>query len=717
MSIEATLKRVWGFDGLRPLQKEIIEAALAGQDAFAVMPTGGGKSLCFQLPPLIDGGLTVVVSPLIALMKDQVDGLRMVGYPAEALNSSLSLAEAEEIRIRVIDGELKLLYISPEKLLTQDTLSLLKQAGHGAGVRRIAIDEAHCISQWGHDFRPEYRQLARLRQLFPNAPIHAFTATATPKVREDVRNQLGLKDSTELIGRFDRENLTYRVIPKDDSIGQIREAILRHPGDAAIVYCISRKDTERVAEHLAASGLAAVAYHAGLDAAERRRISEQFAREQVDIVVATVAFGMGIHRANVRCVIHESMPKSIEAYQQETGRAGRDGLPSECLMLYSPKDYLRWVKVIQEAGDTPYSRHQISLIDEVRTFAVGTRCRHAYLSEYFGQEYGKDDCEACDLCLDGWQAVPNSTKLAHQIIATVDMLGQNNPNLSFGGNHVAQVLSGANTKQIRQFGHENLRAYGAMRGQPATTISNWVHQLVDLGYLDREGAQFPTVKVSARGRTALREKAQIDLRDIPTPKSRKERTAGISSADSKLYADLKELRRQIAADREVPAYVIFHDSVLMAMASLRPKAKADLLKISGVGERKAEEFGEQFLEAIAMAAPVPKPTGSSETLTRLRPYFEEGKPVEEIATAVSLAPSTVEGYLAGWIREENPDSIAAWVDEETYEAICKAEDASPEPGWLRPVFDALGGEVSYFQIRVALSYRANQPADEPVAVA
>lgn len=709
MSVEATLKQVWGFDALRPLQREIIDCALTGQDALAVMPTGGGKSLCFQVPPLIDGGLTIVVSPLIALMKDQVDGLRLLGYQAEALNSSLSLAESEDIRMRLIDGQIKLLYISPEKLLTPDTLSLLKHANQGAGVRRVAIDEAHCISQWGHDFRPEYRQLSRLRQLFPSAPIHAFTATATPRVREDVLSQLGLKDTNVLIGNFDRENLTYRIIPKDDPVRQIQQAVERHPDDAAIVYCISRKDTERVAEHLAGAGLRAVAYHAGLDPASRRKISEQFAREQVNIVVATVAFGMGIHRANVRVVVHESMPKSIEAYQQETGRAGRDGLPSECLMLYSPKDYLRWVKVIQEGGDTQFTRHQIALIDEVRGFAVGTKCRHAFLSEYFGQTYGKDDCEACDLCVDGWQAVPNSTKLAHQIIATVNMLTEKNPNLTFGGNHIAQILTGANTKQIRQFGHESLRAYGAMKPHPASTISTWVHQLVDLGMLDREGTQFPTVKVSSRGQAALRAKEEISLRDIPTPKSRKEKASGVTGADATLYSTLKELRRQIAAEREVPAYVIFHDSVLMAMSSLRPDTKEALMTISGVGEKKAQEFGERFLEVVRQAAPRVV-TGSSASLGQLRPFFESGKTVAEIAGEVGLAMSTIEGYLAGWVQEEPPASISPWVDDETYARICETCDKVEHEGRLRPIFEGLGSEVPYIQIRIALAFRANQPA-------
>lgn len=706
MSIAATLKEVWGYDGLRPLQSDVIDAALTGKDAFAVMPTGGGKSLCFQLPPLIDGGLTVVVSPLIALMKDQVDGLRLVGVPAAALNSSMSIVEAEEVRMGLIEGEIKLLYISPEKLLTSDALSLLRHAHNGSGVRRIAIDEAHCISQWGHDFRPEYRQLVRLRQLFPNAPIHAFTATATPKVREDILSQLGLKDAKVFVGNFDRENLTYRIVPKEDSVRQILDAVRRHPDDAAIVYCISRKDTERVAEALQGAGLKATAYHAGLDATSRKKISEQFAREEINVVVATVAFGMGIHRANVRCVIHESMPKSIEAYQQETGRAGRDGLPSECVMLYSPKDYLRWVRVIQEGGNTEYTRHQVALIDEVRGFAVGTKCRHAYLSEYFGQKYEHAGCGACDLCLDGWQAVPNSSRIAHQIIATVNMLAEKHPNLMFGGRHVAQILAGANTKQIRQYGHETLRAYGAMKDHSADTVSTWVHQLVDLGMLDREGTQFPVVKVSARGQETLRAKGEVSLRDVPMPKTKSSRTP-VGGVNDELLRELKELRRQIAQDRDVPAYVIFHDAVLMAMSSDRPQTLDDLLRIPGVGKKKADEFGETFLEIVRRAGPAPsKITGSLTTHGRLRPCWEQGMTIEEAAKHVGLATSTVETYLVDWIRETRPQRCEPWLDTATYDRIIEAAEGSAE-GRLKPIFDTFDGEISYTQIRIALAFGSN----------
>jgi len=708
MSIVETLKKVWGYDELRPLQSDIIDAALAGEDAFAVMPTGGGKSLCFQLPPLIDDGLTVVVSPLIALMKDQVDGLRLLGVPAAALNSSLSIVESEELRIALIEGNIKLLYISPEKLLTSDTLSLLKHANNGQGVKRIAIDEAHCISQWGHDFRPEYRQLVRLRQLFPQAPIHAFTATATPKVREDILSQLGLKEARVFIGNFDRGNLTYRIVPKEDSIRQITQAVKRHPDDAAIVYCISRKDTERVADALNGAGIPAVAYHAGLDASSRKRISEQFAREEINVVVATVAFGMGIHRANVRCVVHESMPKSIEAYQQETGRAGRDGLPSECVMLYSPKDYMRWVRVIQEGGMTDYTRHQIALIDEVRGFAVGAKCRHAYLSEYFGQRYESADCEACDLCLDGWQVVPNSTRIAHQIIATVNMLADRHPNLTFGGRHIAQVLAGSNTKQIRQYGHESLRAYGAMKQHGADVISGWVHQLVDLRLLDREGTQFPVLKVSADGQRTLREKGEVNLRDIPMPKTKSSRQPVSTSIDEDLYRALKEHRRVLAIEREIPAYVIFHDAALMEMAQRRPSSAEALKQISGVGEKKAAEFGESFLAIIRAAAPKPALTGSSTTHERLRPCWEKGMTVAEAAVHAGLSPSTVEGYLVAWVQETGADNVEIWLDSAKRDRVLDVLDSIAHEGRLKPIYEALEGEVSYTEIRLALAWHASR---------
>ncbi len=502
MSTLRVLRQFWGFESLRPLQSDVIQAAIDKRDALVVMPTGGGKSLCYQVPPMLDDSLTVVVSPLISLMKDQVDGLKLIGYPAAALNSGVCADEEQEIRRMVGRGKIRLLYLSPERVLTGGMLSMLQEANDGRGVERIAIDEAHCISQWGHDFRPEYRQLSRLRKLFPTASFHALTATATPKVRDDIAAQLGLKAPQVFVGTFDRPNLTYRIVAKNDPVSQIEEAVKKHPNDASIIYCISRKETERVAGSLTARGVRAVAYHAGLDSAKRHKISEQFAREQVNVVVATVAFGMGIDRSNVRLVIHESMPKSIEGYQQETGRAGRDGLPSECIMLYDPRDVMGWERVISKDASPEHLTHQLAMIDEVRRFAIGRGCRHQFLSAYFGQEH-PGNCGACDMCLDGWKSVANSTRLAQQIVATVNDLSKKHGDFGFGAAHIAAILKGANTKQIRERGHSELRGYGAMKDRTTDIIQTWIHQLVDLGLLERTGGEYPVVRVTARGAAAV----------------------------------------------------------------------------------------------------------------------------------------------------------------------------------------------------------------------
>lgn len=724
MRVEDALREFWGFESLRPLQDEVIESALTGRDAVVVMPTGGGKSLCFQVPPLVDGGLTVVVSPLISLMKDQVDALKLIGYPGEAIHSNVPDQEVDGIYRRLRSGETKLIYISPERILTGAMLATLRNAGLGKGVARIAIDEAHCISQWGHDFRPEYRRLAELRNEFPTACMHALTATATPRVRKDIGMQLGFRGAALHVGIFDRPNLTYRIVPKSDPLRQIADAVKQHPDDASIVYCLSRKDTERVAGALQTLGVPAVAYHAGLDPVDRQKISEDFARERTQVVVATVAFGMGIDRANVRWVIHETMPRSIEAYQQETGRAGRDGLPSECLMLYAPNDYVRWERLIRESIAPDQLPHQIGMIDEVRRFANGTQCRHAFLSQYFGQEYrapSDEGCEACDLCLEGWQVVPDSAKRAHQVLATVIDLEKRHQDLGFGARHVAEVLAGSDTKGIRRFGHQDLRGYGRMAGTTVDKIATWVTQLVDLKLLERTGEKFPVLKVTEEGRNALRTQQEVILRDVALPESKrsKRRHTLPTDFDEPLFEALRSMRRELAAEREVPAYVLFHDSVLITLSSVRPTSMESLKKISGIGERRAADLGPTVLEIIRRhvqvrdlpadrwqedlrEATVTAP--SNATSIRLRPMFERGLTLSELAQQSGLAESTIGGYLVEWIEETHPKSIEVWVSSEIDRRIRKAID---ELGWVRlkPLYEALEGEVDYGLIRIVVAHR------------
>ena len=719
------LRRVWGYDSLRPIQRQAIEAAIEGRDSLVVMPTGGGKSLCFQLPPLVDGGLTLVISPLISLMKDQVDGLRLLGYPAEALHSGIGAEHADEIRELVLEGALKLLYVSPERLFASGTVELMRRANGGRGVARVAIDEAHCISQWGHDFRPEYRQLDRLRTFFPNASVHALTATATPTVRDDIVRQLRLQSPEVLVGVFDRPNLTYRVVPKHDAVQQILEALGRHPGEAAIVYCLSRKDTDLVATRLKAQGVSATAYHAGLSTDERSRVSEAFAQERVSVVVATVAFGMGIDRSNVRLVVHESLPNSMEGYQQETGRAGRDGMPSECLMLYDPGDIVRRERLFRDSADDIVG-HRISLLHGVRRFALSTQCRHAFLSEYFGQDYGSTEpCGACDLCLEGWLVVPESTKKSHQILAMVRALNRQHETFGFGAAHIGAILAGADTKPIRERNHQDLRGYGAMRGVHPSRISGWINQLADQGLLVREGDRFPALKITEQGAAALDGRAEIALRDLAAP-IREKGAAKPEGYDAEVFEVLRALRRTMAAERGVPPYVLFHDAVLVEMATLLPTTKESLRRISGVGERKLENPGPAFLAAIRDEAEkrgletdrkvgaLPKKVEPSKpetvslrrsaTKELLRPMFESGKTLDEMTQSVSLARSTVSKYLEEWIAEERPDSVRAWVEDAVYRRIADAVSRIGDQ-YLRPIFDDLEESVDYDRIRIVIAHQ------------
>ena len=454
--ILAAVRRYWGYTELRPLQEQAIRAELEHRDSLVVMPTGGGKSLCYQVPAALAQRTDIVVSPLISLMKDQVDGLRECGYPAAALYGGMPAHAIYETEEQFAAGRYRLLFVAPERLLQPRLMQLMERAN----VNAFAIDEAHCISHWGHDFRPEYRRLAELKSRFPRASVHAYTATATEGVRADIAEQLRLKNPTVLVGAFDRPNLVYRILPRIDAQAQVLEVLRRHCGQAAIVYCISRSETETMASFLRAKRLRAAFYHAGMEADERRRTQDEFAAESIDVVVATVAFGMGIDRSDVRCVIHAAMPKSIEHYQQETGRAGRDGLESECVLLYSAADVLRWESLIEKSAlDAKEPAEVIAgsreLLEHMRRLCTGVHCRHRRLSEYFGQPYSKPDCKACDVCLNEIEGLVDSTVIAQKILSCVARAGER-----FGAIHIVDVLLGANTERVKRWGHEKLTTYG-----------------------------------------------------------------------------------------------------------------------------------------------------------------------------------------------------------------------------------------------------------------
>jgi ATP-dependent DNA helicase RecQ len=595
VDIAADIRRIWGFESLRPLQSEAISAGVAGRDSLVVMPTGGGKSLCYQVPPLVaarsgDTRIDVCVSPLIALMKDQVDGLKASGYPAAALHSGMDASERDAARRAVSQGQIRLLFVSPERLLAPGFDVWLGRVG----VRAVAIDEAHCISQWGHDFRPEYRQLQSLRELLPGVSIHACTATATPRVQRDIVEQLALKDPLVLVGNFDRPNLIYRIEPRMGGRDQLLQVLSRHRNEAVIVYCISRKETESLAEFLKGHRFSAACYHAGLQSQERQRVQEAFTAEELDVVVATVAFGMGIDRSNVRCVVHMAMPKSVEHYQQETGRAGRDDLESECVLFYSYSDVVKW-RSLSEGG----AQDANAQLEAMANFAGSAVCRHRWIVEHFGQSYSKPACGACDMCLGEIRTAPDSTTLARKLLSAVVRTGQR-----YGAGYIADVVRGADTEEVRRRGHALLPTFGLLKHEDRGALTNYVFQLVELGLLERTQGEQPVMVLTAAGREALSGNVQVPLRLPPKGRGRKHATAasgvvGLHQVDPALFDRLRALRRHIAHERKIPPYVVFSDATLREIAAIKPRTLQALRTIKGVGDKKLAEFGQSFIDECA----------------------------------------------------------------------------------------------------------------------
>jgi ATP-dependent DNA helicase RecQ len=595
--ILAVVRRFWGFDSLRALQADAIQAGLSRRDSLVVMPTGGGKSLCYQVPPAVARRTDIVVSPLIALMKDQVDALRACGYPAAALYGGMELAELRQIEREIAAGHHHLIFVAPERMLTPRLLELAQRLD----VSAFAIDEAHCISQWGHDFRPEYRQLAELKSRFPKASFHAYTATATPRVRLDIIEQLQLNQPAVLVGSFDRPNLVYRVLPKLDVNAQVASALRRHPHQAAIVYCISRKETEAMAQHLASSGFNAAHYHAGMAPDERGHTQDRFAREEIDVVVATVAFGMGIDRSDIRCVIHAALPKSIEHYQQETGRAGRDGLPAECVLFYSAADLLRWQGLLERSAEDAGAPPEVAengkqLLEAMRRFATAARCRHAALSGYFGEDYQTLACGACDFCLGEIEGISDATVLAQKVLSCVARVDQR-----FGVEHVVDVLIGAENERLRRWSHHQLSTYGLLKETPRKTVINTIYQLVDAGVLERTIGDRPVLQLNALSWEVMRGQRPVKLIQAKKPEAARTRLeqASWEDVDEELFELLRGLRRQIASERGVAAFVILHDSTLRDLARLRPLSLEGLRLVRGLGERKIADFGARLIDAIA----------------------------------------------------------------------------------------------------------------------
>ncbi len=597
LTLPQLLKSTFGYATFRPLQREIIEANLVGEDVFALLPTGGGKSLCFQLPALARDGLTVVVSPLIALMKDQVDALHASGVAATFLNSTLS-AEESRTRLRGLHrGDYKLLYVAPERLMLAGWIENLKTWN----VSCIAIDEAHCVSEWGHDFRPEYRQLAKLRTALPEVPMMALTATATGRVREDIVTHLKLRDPQTFVASFNRPNLTYRVVPKDEPAKQIINFVRKREHESGIIYCASRATAERVAESLAGRGFLARPYHAGLDAAERARNQEMFLRDDTRIICATIAFGMGINKPNVRWVIHHDLPKNIEGYYQETGRAGRDGLPGDCLLLFSPGDIAKQTHFLDEITNEQERSIARAQLRQIVHYAESSGCRRAELLQYFGETFPLNNCGACDNCAEPRESF-DGTIVAQKFLSCVFRIQQAS-RFGAGLNHVIEVLTGAKTDKITRWGHDQLSTYGIGGELSRSQWASIGRELMRLGYVGLGTGEYATLELTAEGMAVLRARTPITLTKpaADAPKSRRvaPRREGDIDCDEILFEKLRTLRKLLADERKVPAYIIFGDNTLRALAREYPQSLSALEGIPGIGEKKRAEFGEVFTATIA----------------------------------------------------------------------------------------------------------------------
>jgi ATP-dependent DNA helicase RecQ len=587
--IEKALQQYWGYNSFLPLQRQAIEHIGQGRDSIVVLPTGGGKSLCYQAPAVVLPGLTVVVSPLIALMKDQVDGLLECGVSAARIDSSLSSEEQRSVFSRLRSGDIKIIYVAPERLVMESFMVILQDSQ----LSLIAIDEAHCVSMWGHDFRPEYRQLAVLKKTFPKVPIGAYTATATEKVRLDISEQLCLDNPAMVIGSFDRPNLVYKVQPRTDRLKQVCAVMDRHKAESGIVYCIRRKDVDALCNELKAKGYRVAPYHAGMDPDDRKASQEKFIQEKVDTIVATIAFGMGIDKSNVRYVIHTGLPKSIEHYQQESGRAGRDGLEAECCLFYSAGDYGVWKSLMRDMEPQAQSIAQAKL-DEMYGYCTGAVCRHKSILEYFGQMLDKEQCSACDICLGELDYLEDALVTGQKILSCILRLGER-----FGGDYTSAVLTGSREERILENKHDTVSTYGLLQDHPKKVVHDWIEQLVGQGYAQKTG-EYNTLRVTDAGWSVLRgQKVPRLLKPAQKPaKQSKVARESWDGVDKGLFEELRTLRYEIASEHHLPAYVVFGDTTLRELARQRPSAFDALLDIKGIGEKKRSQYGQVFLNAL-----------------------------------------------------------------------------------------------------------------------
>ena len=596
------LKARFGHDGFLPLQEDVIENVLAGGDSIVLMPTGSGKSLCYQLPALLLDGVTLVVSPLIALMKNQVDSLTTKGVSAAFINGTMSYAEILDVQKEARSGRLDILYVSPERLALDRFREFLRSLKIGL----IAIDEAHCISEWGHDFRPDYRNLRELRDGFPNAPVMALTATATEKVRDDVAEQMGMVDAPRFVTSFNRANLTYRVRPKRRSFDTLVQLLRRHQDQPVIVYCFSRKDTEELAEGLSLRGFKALPYHAGLEDDVRRETQDRFLNDDVHIVAATIAFGMGIDKPNIRLVVHYDLPKTMEGYYQETGRAGRDGQPSDCVLFFSHRDKMKQRFFITKIEDAAERENAEARLEKMVEYGAATTCRRRLLLQYFGESWQEENCAACDVCLSDEPAghktggMPedketsqfDGTEIAQKVLSAVVRTGGR-----FGAAHIVGVLRGSRSRRVLELGHDKLTVHGIAREMASEELRDLVDQIVAKRLLAVATGEYPTLYVTETGKKFLKSRDTVSL--VRRSNSRNEQNVPADGANADLYEKLRVVRRKLAGDQGIPAYMVFSNATLREMSSNMPQSRDSMLNIKGVGRTRFEQFGDHFISAIA----------------------------------------------------------------------------------------------------------------------
>jgi ATP-dependent DNA helicase RecQ len=700
------LQETFGFASFRQNQQEIIQAIMAGQDVFAVMPTGGGKSLCYQLPALLLDGVCIVISPLISLMKDQVDSATALGIRAAFINSTLTRETQAQVMASFRANELDLLYLAPERLALDHFARQLQQ-GH---ISLIAVDEAHCISEWGHDFRPDYLQLSKLPELLPGIGIGAFTATATEQVAHDIVHRLQLKNPFRVRASFNRPNLNYTVRMRDNVQRQILQATREHTGQPGIVYRLSRNDVERTAAVLMENGISALPYHAGLNSLQRAKNQEAFNRDEIQVIVATVAFGMGIDKSNVRFIIHGDLPKNMEGYYQETGRAGRDGEPAECLLLYNRGDMMRLGHFLNQLQDPTERDIGWRKLKQMADYAEKPICRRRQLLAYFDEDLQEENCGGCDICLQGVEELDATTE-AQMLMSAIHRSGQR-----FGAAHVIDIVVGAKTKKLLQFGHDKLPTHGVGKHRKKIFWRRLADAMLHDGLLRTEGGKFPTLSLTPAGEDILYGRSSYSLHLVKevAAESRQPETPAIIHED--LFAQLRELRRKQAEEQNVPPYVIFSDKSLHDMCRLLPTTTETMLAVNGVGRAKLERYGNKFLSVIdawltdnpdvKQPGPLPgmirKPAAAARDSSTIKESAElagKGLSLEEIAVQRGLKPTTIAVHLATWIEEGNQLDIDHLVDEKKRNLL-QEQFTLHGTDFLKPAVEALEGRVNYEEARI-----------------